>query len=250
MCFTLVRLMFTFTPLPFYVLGRELSLNHFSQHFSVSQQKLEVEIAYMKRTKFSIACASSSPKQPNLFGKGCGKSHTEICDWCQLIPDVVRILTVCFQSGEMLKNNTRHFKTFFFTYLMTTLQKSKRNLISTCLHSFATKMPKFRKAFCSSPSFQKHIVFLQRFLSWIEEENNLPPLTIQMLRHNIEDSHLKIKELMSHTIRNQIQNNHWESMINEANPNRVFVTVSQLHHRELDQMEPRLKQAFIQGWPN
>ena len=69
-------------------------------------------------------------------------------------------------------------------------------------------------------------MFLQRFLSWIEEENNLPPLTIQMLRHNIEDSHLRIKDLMSHTIRNQIQNNQWESMINEANPNRVFVTVS------------------------
>ena len=46
-----------------------------------------------------------------------------------------------------------------------------------------------------------------------------------MLRVDIRDAHLKVKNYMAHVIRDQVQIAAWEKLMSEADPSRVFLTV-------------------------
>ena len=47
-----------------------------------------------------ISCATACTKSPLFFGRGCGKVHNDTCEYCQLVPDVVRSLEHFLNSIE------------------------------------------------------------------------------------------------------------------------------------------------------
>ena len=65
---------------------------------------------------------------------------------------------------------------------------------------------------------------LEGILNYVKEKNLLPPLKINMLRFEIQDSHRKIFAFIGHAIRNQVQNNHWEGLMHQMKPHQAFVT--------------------------
>ena len=76
---------------------------------------------------------------------------------------------------------------------------------------------------------------LEGTLNQIEESELLTPQKINVMRFEVQDSLKKIFDLMSHTIRDQVQQNGWEKMIEQMMPHQSFLTVSMttlLEHSE------------------
>ena len=72
-------------------------------------------------------------------------------------------------------------------------------------------------------------------MNQIEESELLTPQKINVMRFEVQDSLKKIFDLMSHTIRDQVQQNGWEKMIEQMMPHQSFLTVSMttlLEHSE------------------
>ena len=47
-----------------------------------------------------ISCAAACTKSPLSFGRGCGQVHIDTCQYCQLVPDIVRTLEHFLNSIE------------------------------------------------------------------------------------------------------------------------------------------------------
>ena len=159
-----------------------------------------------------IQCAVACSKKPSLFGRGCGQAHTDTCDFCQLVPDIVRYVLGLFGPLSHFFSLSQPFCQFW------TLFGVPRTIVAAVmpiLVHLATE-PEFWPFLCR---------VLERFLIWIEEKQLLPLLKIQMIRVDIRDAHRHVKNYMAHVIRNQVQIAAWEKLMSAADPIQVFLTV-------------------------
>ena len=159
-----------------------------------------------------IQCAVACSKKPSLFGRGCGQAHTDTCDFCQLVPDIVRYVLGLFGPLSHFFSLSQPFCQFW------TLFGVPRTIVAAVmpiLVHLATE-PEFWPFLCR---------VLERFLIWIEEKQLLPLLKIQMIRVDIRDAHRHVKNYMAHVIRNQVQIAAWEKLMSAADPTQAFLTV-------------------------
>ena len=59
---------------------------YYKSHYSYNLGKTSLVASHC------IECAVACSKKPSLFGRGCGQKHTEVCEYCQLVPNIVRVL--------------------------------------------------------------------------------------------------------------------------------------------------------------
>ena len=59
-----------------------------------------------------IQCAVACGKKPAWFGRGCGQAHTDTCEFCQLVPDIVRYVLSLFGSHKHFFSHSQPFRPF------------------------------------------------------------------------------------------------------------------------------------------